>query len=105
MITKEQGEMIGGEMLICESVISTLDIPVYKMALEQMQKSFSTREAATILSPRPFSELPEQDFQRLQIKQLELYVQLAENFQAMTKAKAKIQRAKENSNSLAHIFS
>jgi len=49
-ITLQESEQIASEVLVAETIISQIDIPLYKSALEQMQSNFSRREASTILS-------------------------------------------------------
>lgn len=62
-----------------QEIAIQLDVEFLKTALVDMRSQHSHRDAMAILNPNPFTHNAKQDLDAAKIKQLELYIELAEN--------------------------
>lgn len=81
-----------------------LDAEYLKEALKQMKEAHSFRDAAAILNPNPFTHNQQQDLNAAKMKQLDLFLQLAENTKNIMKCTQALATANQNSSQLNQFF-
>ena len=85
-------------------LIAKLDIKYLKEVSERMIENHSMRESAAILNPSPFTHNEQQDLNASKLKQLDLMIGLAKNFNKIKELTIKLYKTKESIKSLANLF-
>lgn len=88
--TKEKSEEQANILKSIQTLILILDVDYLREALKEMKDQTSFRESALILSPQPMRTMRDNDLRRLKDRQLELYIQLADNLKAIITEQGKI---------------
>ena len=103
-LTLEKSQELADHLLGLGIGIQLLDADYLRESIRQMRENHLWRDAAAILSPNPQTHFEKQEVNGLKIKQLELFLALRENVDAIQAASANLRVAEKNSNDLSKLF-
>lgn len=84
--------------------VVNLDVELLKKALAEMKEDHCRKDSLMIFNPRPMLHSAKQDLDAAKIKQLSLWIELAENSKEIIAAERNLIQAKQNENQINQMF-
>ena len=104
MENNENIERLGEQIILVETWIQSMSLQDLEESYKKMQDRVSRLDSMAFMAPNYHTQQAKIDFEKLQVKQLGLYVALRKNWDEIQTAKNAISEAQETSNKLAALF-